>query len=163
MQIAKIVTIVKIPFATAETGKNKMTGNHALILRNDFQNDKSTSLPGLQGLEYGSGRENFKTRTGPDQDQQRLTVRWFLISPTSWSSDSFRKSMIVLDYDRLWPWMRFKSMHLGLLGEISRCSSGLSLWGKPSWPQMNLIDLNWPFLRDPTWLSGKLSEWMSMW
>ena len=40
MQIAKIVTIVKIPFATAETGKNKITGKHALIPRHDFFNDK---------------------------------------------------------------------------------------------------------------------------
>ena len=72
MQIAKIVTIVKIPFVTAGTGKNKMTGNHALILRNDFQNDKSTSLLGLQVLEYGSGGEYFKTRTGSDQDQQKI-------------------------------------------------------------------------------------------
>ena len=49
MQIAKIVTIVKIPFATAETGKNKMTGKHALIPRNDFPNDKIAYRPGIQG------------------------------------------------------------------------------------------------------------------
>lgn len=36
----------------------------------------------------------------------------------------------MLDNDRLWPRMRFKSMYSRLLGEISRCSSGLSLWGE---------------------------------
>ena len=61
MQIAKIVTIVKIPFATAGTGKNKMTGNHALILRNDLPNDKIVSRSGIQGQ-------------GPDQNKAILRI-----------------------------------------------------------------------------------------
>ena len=56
MRIAKIVTIVKIPFVTAGIGKNKMTGNHALILRNDLPNDKNR-------ISF----RNQRTRTGPEQ------------------------------------------------------------------------------------------------
>ena len=74
MQIAKIVTIVRIPFATAETGKNKMTGKHALIPRNDFPNDKIASRPGVQGPGPDRVRQNLRIsdRTGPGPKIENL-------------------------------------------------------------------------------------------
>ena len=75
MQIAKIVTIVKISFATAGTGRNKMTGNHVLILRNDFQNDKYASRPGR----IGPGLKIYEN-LGP---VRRPTVLEFRIPPTN--------------------------------------------------------------------------------
>ena len=89
MQIAKIVTIVKIPFATAETGKNKMTGNHALILRNDFENDK---------ILYRTGpgpTKNGKSRTSPSP-----TVRGSMITHT-WNQVSALNNFKVKNSARL--------------------------------------------------------------
>ena len=55
-------------------------------------------------------------------------------------SGRFWKPIKVLNYDRVWTWMRLKSMHPGLLVKIPRCPSGLPMWGGWTMTWFDLAD-----------------------